>query len=145
MLKEYSAELFRSWPASSTNPVSKQLYQTIVVKPVWFPFIRKERNTTRQITGQFVWRVYVVKSYIEHILVSKLMQHLSEHDRSLLVASRHGFHNGMSCETQLVQFIHDLCKNLDGAHKRGPKQTDLSIIKIMDFAKAFDKVSHRRL
>ena len=33
-------------------------------------------------------------------------------------------------------------KNLDGAHNRGHKQTDLII---MNFAKAFDKVLHRRL
>ena len=47
-----------------------------------------------------------------------------------------------SCETQLVQFVHDIISNLDGAVNRGHKQTDLII---MDFAKAFDKVLHRRL
>ena len=41
-----------------------------------------------------------------------------------------------------VQFIHNLCENLDGAHNRRHKQTDLII---MDFAKAFDNVPHRRL
>ena len=49
---------------------------------------------------------------------------------------------GRSCETQRVQFIHDLRENLEGAHNRGHKQTDFII---MDFAKAFDKVPHRRL
>ena len=47
-------KLFRSWPAFSTNPLSKQLYQ-----PMWFLYIRKERSTTRQITGQFLWPVYM--------------------------------------------------------------------------------------
>ena len=79
---------------------------------------------------------------LEHILVSKIMQHLSEHDIHVLVGSQHGFRSGRSCETQLVQFIHDLRESLDGAHNRGHKQTDLII---MDFAKAFDKVPHRRL
>ena len=65
------------------------------------------------------------------------MQHLSEHD--ILVESQHGFHNGRSCITQLVQFIHDLHENLDGAHNKGHKQTDLII---MDFAKAFDKLEY---
>ena len=41
-----------------------------------------------------------------------------------------------------VQFYHDIVSNLDGAINRGHKQTDLII---MDFAKAFDKVPHRRL
>ena len=68
------------------------------------------------------------------------MQHSSEHD--ILVESQYGFRSGRTCETQLVQFSHDLCENLDGAHKRGHKQTDLII---MDFAKAFDKMPHQRL
>ena len=45
-------------------------------------------------------------------------------------------------ETQLVQFVHDIICNRDWAVNRGHKQTDLII---MDFAKAFDKVPHRRL
>ena len=43
---------------------------------------------------------------------------------------------------ELVQFVHNIISNLDGAMNRGHKQTDLII---MDFAKAFDKVPHRRL
>ena len=65
-------------------------------------------------------------------IVSKTMQHLS--DRKILVEAEHGFRSGRPCETQLVQLIHDLQENLDGA--MGHKQTDLVI---MDFAKAFDK------
>ena len=78
--------------------------------------------------------------FLEHIIVSKIMQHLSEH--KIPVESQHGFRSGRSCETQLVQFIHDLQEDLDWAHNRGHKQTDLII---MDFAKAFNKVPHRRL
>ena len=55
---------------------------------------------------------------------------------------QHGFRSQRSCEAQLVQFVHDIISNLDGAVNRGHKQTDLII---MDFAKAFDKVPHRRL
>ena len=47
-----------------------------------------------------------------------------------------------SCETQLVQFYHDLVSNLDRAVGRGHRQTDVIV---MDFAKAFDKVPHKRL
>ena len=42
---------------------------------------------------------------LEHIIVSKIMQHLSEH--KILVESQHGFRSGRSCETQLVQFIQE--------------------------------------
>ena len=43
---------------------------------------------------------------------------------------------------QLVQFYHDLVSNLYCALNCGQKQTDVIV---MDFAKAFDKVPHRRL
>ena len=45
-----------------------------------------------------------------------------------------GFRKLRSCETQMITFINDVSKNL----KYG-KYTDLLI---MDFSKAFDKVSH---
>ena len=48
----------------------------------------------------------------------------------------------MSCETQLVQFFHDLVSNLDRALNRNHRQTDVIT---MNFAKIFDKVPHRRL
>ena len=47
-----------------------------------------------------------------------------------------------SCETQLVQFFNDMVSNLDRALNRGHRQADVIV---MDFAKAFDKVPHKRL
>ena len=41
-----------------------------------------------------------------------------------------------------MQFVHDIISNLDGAINHGHKQTDLTT---MHFAKAFDKVPHKRL
>ena len=61
---------------------------------------------------------------------------------SILADCQHGFRSQRSCETQLVQFFHDLVSNLDRALNRNHRQTDVII---MDFAKAFDKVPHRRL
>ena len=77
---------------------------------------------------------------LEHILVSSINKHLALD--SILADCQHGFRSQRSCETQLVQFVHDIISNLDGALNRGHKQTDLII---MDFAKAFDKVPHRSL
>ena len=77
---------------------------------------------------------------LEHILVSNINKHLSLD--SILAACQHGFRSRTSCETQLVQFLHDIISNLDGGMNRGQKQTDLII---MDFAKAFDNVPHMRL
>ena len=77
---------------------------------------------------------------IEHILVSNINKHLALD--SILADCQHGFRSQRSCETQLVQVVHDIISNPDGAVNCGYKQIDLIT---MDFAEAFDKVPHRRL
>ena len=77
---------------------------------------------------------------LEHIIVSNINKHLAF--ESILADCQHGFRSQRSCETQLVQFFHDLVSNLDCALNRNHRQTDVII---MYFAKAFDKVPHRRL
>ena len=71
---------------------------------------------------------------LEHMLVSNIINHLALD--SILVDCQHGFQSQRSCDTLLVQFVHNIISNLDGAVNRGHKQTYLII---MDFAKAFDK------
>ena len=67
--------------------------------------------------------------------MSKINKHIALD--SILADCQHGFQSrgGGSCETQLVQFVHDIMSNLDGVMNRGHKQPDLII---MDYAKAFD-------
>ena len=77
---------------------------------------------------------------IEHIIVSNINKHLAF--ESILADCQHGFRSRRSCENQLVQFYHDLVSNLNRALNRDQKQTDVII---MDFAKASDKVPHRRI
>ena len=60
----------------------------------------------------------------------------------ILADCQHGFRSQRSCETQLFQFFHELVSNLDRALNRNHRQTNVIT---MDFAKAFDKVPHRRL
>ena len=71
----------------------------------------------------------------EHIIASSLMKHLEE--SNILYHLQHGFRSSRSCETQLISFVQDLAQSADNKI-----QTDLII---MDFAKAFDKVSHCHL
>ena len=77
---------------------------------------------------------------LENILVSNINKHLALN--SILADCQHGFRSQRSCKTQLVQFVHNIISNLDWAVNRGHKQ---KVLIIMDFAKAFDKVPHRRL
>ena len=77
---------------------------------------------------------------LEHVTVDNINKHLAFD--SILADCQHGFRSQRSCETQLVKFYRDMVSNLDRALNRGYKQTHVII---MDFAKAFDKVPHRRL
>ena len=54
---------------------------------------------------------------LEHILVSNINKHLALD--SIFDYCQHGFRSQRSCETQLVQFVHDIISNLDGAVNRG--------------------------
>ncbi len=64
-----------------------------------------------------------------------MMKHFDTH--KLLTPQQHGFRQAHSCETQLIQTIHDLAASRD-------KNIQTDII-IMDFSKAFDVVPHNRL
>ena len=63
------------------------------------------------------------------------MNHLEAN--KILVDYQHGFRKRRSCETQLINTIEDLAKNLDA---KG--QTD---VLILDLSRAFDVVPHRQL
>ena len=72
---------------------------------------------------------------MEHILQSSIMRHLDTH--GILTDSQHGFRKRRSCDTQLLLAIDDLQRALDNN-----LQVDAILL---DFSKAFDKVSHARL
>lgn len=72
---------------------------------------------------------------LEHIIHKHLTNFLDEHN--VLAAVQHGFRRGYSTCTQLVETIHDFATAINEG-----KQTDVIF---MDFRKAFDKVSHKKL
>ena len=123
------------WP--TTSRVLRTLYQMIGDKRKWRRFSKKVKNIMQQIIALSL-RSICCKT-LEHIIVSNINKHLAF--ESILADCQHGFRSRGSYETQLVQFYHDLVSNLDSALNRDQKQTDVII---MDFAKAFDKVPHRR-
>ena len=55
----------------------------------------------------------------------------------ILDPNQHGFRKGLSCETQLIQFVQEFHTNTAIG-----KQVDAIV---MDFSKAFNKVDHNRL
>ena len=54
---------------------------------------------------------------LEHILVSNINKHLALD--SILADCQHGFRSQRFCETKLVQFVHDIISNMDGAVNSG--------------------------
>ena len=63
------------------------------------------------------------------------MDHLDLH--KILHDSQHGFRKRRSCESQLIVTIHEIATKM-------AKNTQVDVI-LLDFAKAFDKVPHKRL
>lgn len=78
----------------------------------------------------------VVSKILEHIIHSTIMKHLD--NLKILTDCQHGFRSKRSCESQLISTIQGISEKL----KTGRDQVDIILL---DFAKAFDKVPHRRL
>ena len=79
----------------------------------------------------------IVCKNFEHIIHKHIRNHLDTHN--ILTDSQHGFRPKRSCETQLITTHHDIARLLNIPDI---KQVDAILL---DFAKAFDKVPHRRL
>ena len=77
----------------------------------------------------------VCSKLMEHIVTKHVVSHQEKY--KILYDLQHGFRSKRSTETQLIAFSQDILKNLHSG-----QQTD---VVIMDFAEAFDKVSHWRL
>ena len=129
--------------AKEISPILSLIFQksldTGVVPSDWrtahvSPYTRKVPSTTLKTTGLSLLTCICCK-ILEHIVVSSIMNHADTHD--ILYPLQHGFRKFRSCETQLLEFIDDVTKNIENS-----TQTD---ILIMDFSKAFDKVSHNLL
>ncbi len=73
----------------------------------------------------------------EHIVYKHIMNHF--YTNNILTDSQHGFQPKHSCESQLITTFHDITR----LHvRRDIKQVEAIFL---DFAKAFDKVPHKRL
>ena len=85
------------------------------------------------------YRPISLTSMICKILESIIRDHITEHivQNSLLSSCQHGFVRGRSCSTQLLKCLDIWIHLLD-------EGTSIYVI-YLDFAKAFDSVSHKRL
>ena len=77
----------------------------------------------------------ICSKLMEHVIASQLMGHLNLNN--ILYSLQHGFRDKRLCETQLLALVQELASGVDSN-----KQTDMAIL---DFSKAYDKVSHSHL
>ena len=72
---------------------------------------------------------------LEHIVCSNVRSHLDSNN--ILSSSQHGFRSCHSCESQLLITLHDFT-----TYWEKKEQVDVAVL---DFAKAFDTVPHKKL
>ena len=77
----------------------------------------------------------IVGKIFESIIKDNIERFLDKH--CLIKDSQHGFTSGRSCLTNLLDFMEEVTKELDNGNS-------VDVV-YLDFAKAFDKVPHKRL
>ncbi|KAK6186986.1 hypothetical protein SNE40_006240 [Patella caerulea] len=111
-----------------THEIPKDWKQANIV-PIF-----KKGDRTKPANYRPVSLTAVVSKILEHIVVSQIMHHLDSNN--ILHENQHGFRSRRSCESLL------LSTDEISRHMNEGLQVDMAIL---DFAKAFDKVPHRRL
>ena len=107
-----------------------QDWKLALVTPLFKKESRKEPSNYQPIS-----LTCICSKLLEHIIYTSIMSHLM--DYNILSNVQFGFRKNYSAELQLLQTTHDLSLNLNN---KG--QTD---VVLLDFSKAFDKVSHQHL
>jgi hypothetical protein len=134
LLKELSVEIAPNhtilFNKSVTTGIVPSYWRTAHVSPVYKKGLKYNPENYRPIS-----LTCICCKLLEHLIVKHIMSHADTHN--ILYPLQHGFCTGQSCETQLLEFIDDVTLNMENG-----KQTD---ILVMDFSKAFDKVSHSLL
>ena len=77
----------------------------------------------------------IVCKLMESIIRENIVAHLNRY--ALIHSSQHGFTAGLSCQTNLIEYLNTLTELVDKGH--------CVDVVYLDFAKAFDKVPHQRL
>ena len=72
---------------------------------------------------------------MERLVRNAIVEHMTTNN--LFSESQHGFLKGKSCVTQLLEYLEDITEAMDNG-------MDVDVI-YLDFCKAFDKITHRRL
>ena len=120
----------RIFRASYNQGLTPEMWKKAHVTPIY-----KKGEKYKAINYRPVSLTCILCKQMEHIIASQYMKHLNSTGQ--LYEKQHGFRSKLSCETQLIEFTEDALQIVQDR-----KQCDTIV---MDFSKAFDKVSHDRL
>ena len=115
---------------SYTTGKLPQAWTTALVTPIY-----KKGNTSNPVNYRPISITCILCKVLEHIFLSHMWKHLNAND--VILNHQHGFKTELSCQTQLVEAVHDWASSVNNN-----KQTD---IPLLDFSKAFDTVPHKNL
>ena len=129
--------------ADQLAPILTRLYQTSLDcgevptewKDAWIVPVFKKGDKHKPANYRPVSLTSITCKLLEHIIHSNVMAHFDRH--SILKDNQYGFRKKRSCETQLIVTIQEIASRLS-------KGDQVDVI-LLDFEKAFDKVSHSRL
>ena len=99
------------------------------------PIFKKGEKSDPSNYRLYISLTCILCKVMEHIIASNITAHFNKHN--ILDDLQHGFRQKRSCETQLLQLVEDLGRQLLKGN-----QTNLVLL---DFSKAFDKVNHLKL
>jgi len=128
--KEIAPSLVSVFKASLETGVVPQDFRDAIVVPLHKKGGRDKAENYRPIS-----LTSIVGKMLESIIKDNLVKFLDEN--SLIKDSQHGFTSGRSCLTNLLDFMEEVTRELDNGNC-------IDVV-YLDFAKAFDKVPHRRL
>ena len=132
MASEIAPCLSLVFVASLHQGVVPQDWKLALVTPLFKKGSRSEPSNHRPISLTCIY-----SKLLEHIIHTSVMTHLM--DYNILSNAQFGFRKNYSAELKLLQTTHDLHLALNLNNKG---QTD---VVLLDFSKAFDKVSHQHL
>ena len=127
---EISPALTLLYQSSINSGVVPEDWRTAHVTPIFKKGERYKASNYRPIS-----LTSIPGKLLEHIIVHKIMNFAE--NNNILCREQHGFRRHRSCTSQLLGLVDDISYSRDKG-----KQVDMLV---MDFAKAFDKVSHSLL
>eukprot|EP00745_Piridium_sociabile_P010489 TRINITY_DN17347_c0_g1_i7.p1 TRINITY_DN17347_c0_g1~~TRINITY_DN17347_c0_g1_i7.p1 ORF type:complete len:298 (+),score=68.70 TRINITY_DN17347_c0_g1_i7:312-1205(+) len=134
VLREVAAEITPALTVLFQAPMNTGVvpadWRTALVTPVFKKGERYKAENYRPIS-----LTSVVCKILEHIVVKNIISHAEEN--KILYPQQHGFRRGHSCESQLLGFVDEASETMESGCQED--------VIVLDFAKAFDKVSHALL